>query len=78
MRLPYWMRRFTPWWVLHFINRHTATCWPRMATWKLYGEDGIDESWCVSRSCWDGPNGGWDYCGRYQRREDMPLKQEVP
>ena len=71
-----WMRRHTPWWLLSFVNRHTHTCWIRMCAWKYDWEwdEGII-SWCPKPSCWDGPGEGYDYCGRWQRREDMKLDQ---
>ncbi len=72
MTPPTWTRRLFPWILLRFINRHTKTCWPRMVDWKKYGPNGLLSSWWPQRSCWGGPGEGWDYCGRWEKREEFP------
>lgn len=70
-KLSRFIRRHTPWWLLQFINRHTHTCWAEMAMWKMF--DDVEMRWRPSRSCWDGPGEGYDYCGRWDKREDLKL-----
>jgi len=63
---PLFLRRLAPWQLLAFINLHTDTCWSGMVMWKL-GYEGW--SWWPAASCWAGPQGGWDYCHKYEAKD---------
>lgn len=63
MTPPMWLRHLLPWRVIDFIRRNPRVCGARIAMWKMGYEDW---PWGISRSCWDGPNGGWDYCGKWE------------
>ena len=54
---PLWVRHFTPWWVLNFINAHLPTCWTGMVMWK----QGYDWEWWPNSGCFD-PH---DYCRKF-------------
>lgn len=69
MTPPLWTRRLFPWRLLHFINRHTATCISGIVMWKL-GYEGW--SWWPHGECFSGPRGAeWDYCNRWETRESF-------
>lgn len=65
------LQRHTPWWLLQFLNRHTHSCWAEIAMWKMGYNDTFQ--WRVRASCWGEPSSGYDYCGRWQTREEMKL-----
>ena len=69
---PMVMRHLIPWPVLYWIGRHTKTCGSGLAMWKMGYEDW---EWSVRRSCWDGPNGGWDYCNKYASKPEFEEAQ---
>lgn len=62
------LRHVLPWFVLRWFDRRAGTCWSGVVMWKL-GHDGW--SWWPGRTCWDGPQGGYDYCNKYSTREGM-------
>lgn len=64
---PMWLRRLFPWRLLYFINNHAKVCMMGVAMWKN-GYDGW--TWWPTSSCWDGPNEGYDYCGKWERVAD--------
>lgn len=72
---PLWMRHLISWRLLSFINRHTTTCWAEMCMWKAGSEI---ESWSVRSMCWGGPEGGYDYCNRWETLKAFTAATGLP
>jgi len=66
---PQWIRHFTPWSLLYWINDHFDCCWSGIVCWKM-GYDG--RSWDIRPRCFNvdhpDPKHRYDYCGRYDDR----------
>jgi hypothetical protein len=63
---------YTPWWVLHLIDRLTPLCWTSMVMWKLgYGDSGWN--WWPHESCFNltppvrDDLDLCDYCGKFDK-----------
>ena len=63
-------RNLLPLWFLRWFDRHHATCWLRVYSWKQGYS--LGESWWPQHTCWDGPLGEeYDYCGKYKTLADF-------
>ncbi len=75
--LPHWLRHFTPWWLLDYINTHYDVCWTKVVLWKMYdGDWGRVEKMCFCHS-----EGALDYCGKFgieKARELGDMRPEPP
>lgn len=65
---PSWMRHFTPWWLLHWLDERMETCWAGIAMWKM----GYDWDWWPTNTCFDATDGRWDYCGKFKEEPKLP------